>query len=368
MKKLTLIFCMGVGTAYAYDSTGNRMANITCSDYAYDSANRMLSDCDYNYTYDANGNQTSQTEKGTGKKTENIYNSENRIVKTIFPDGVYTTFTYDGLGRRIENIVHLTSGQTLTRRYVYDGMNVLAILDENNSPIAIFTHGPGPNEPLMMTEMDGTETSIHTDGLGSVVALADKNANVIERVEYAAFGEPFFVDVRGSSPIVSNFSFTNNPFAFTGQEWDPLSKSYSYHYRDYDPRTGRFKQEDPIGFYGEDTNLYTYVGNNPVSRTDPYGLAPIGPTDQLKWPHDDLRERLKLPFYRIGDSFLYKYTWHYFYDPYHDYFQKPSWSFDIAFKLLTYKNWVPGFPMFLPLKPYKDYKESLLACPAKRID
>jgi len=48
--------------------------------------------------------------------------------------------------------------------------------------------------------------------------------------------------------------------------------------RYYNPSTGRFLSEDPIGFAGEDTNLYRYVGNNPVSYRDPSGtilLAPI---------------------------------------------------------------------------------------------
>jgi RHS repeat-associated protein len=45
----------------------------------------------------------------------------------------------------------------------------------------------------------------------------------------------------------------------------------------YDPNTGRFTQEDPIGYAGG-INLYGYVGNNPVSYTDPFGLCP----DSLK--------------------------------------------------------------------------------------
>ena len=41
--------------------------------------------------------------------------------------------------------------------------------------------------------------------------------------------------------------------------------------RYYNPGTGTFVSEDPIGFGGEDTNLYRYVGNNPQSFTDPSG-------------------------------------------------------------------------------------------------
>lgn len=39
----------------------------------------------------------------------------------------------------------------------------------------------------------------------------------------------------------------------------------------YDPKTGRFTSEDPIGLAGG-INLYAYAGNNPVTFSDPFGL------------------------------------------------------------------------------------------------
>jgi uncharacterized protein RhaS with RHS repeats len=45
----------------------------------------------------------------------------------------------------------------------------------------------------------------------------------------------------------------------------------------YDPGTGRFTQEDPIGFAGG-VNLYAYAGSNPVMYTDPFGLCKEGDT------------------------------------------------------------------------------------------
>ena len=37
----------------------------------------------------------------------------------------------------------------------------------------------------------------------------------------------------------------------------------------YNPETGRFLSEDPIGFDGGDENLYRYVYNNPINSVDP---------------------------------------------------------------------------------------------------
>jgi RHS repeat-associated protein len=41
--------------------------------------------------------------------------------------------------------------------------------------------------------------------------------------------------------------------------------------RYYDPATGRWTQEDPIGFRGG-LNLYGFVGGDPINFSDPYGL------------------------------------------------------------------------------------------------
>ena len=42
--------------------------------------------------------------------------------------------------------------------------------------------------------------------------------------------------------------------------------------REYVPTIGRWTTKDPIGFNGGDTNLYAYVGGDPMSRIDPHGL------------------------------------------------------------------------------------------------
>ncbi|MBY0516242.1 MAG: RHS repeat-associated core domain-containing protein [Bacteriovoracaceae bacterium] len=41
--------------------------------------------------------------------------------------------------------------------------------------------------------------------------------------------------------------------------------------RYYDPSSGRFLSEDPIGFAGGDFNLYRYVSNRPTLLNDPRG-------------------------------------------------------------------------------------------------
>jgi len=42
--------------------------------------------------------------------------------------------------------------------------------------------------------------------------------------------------------------------------------------REYDPRTARWLQRDPIGIAAGHPNVYLYCGNDPLNAADPYGL------------------------------------------------------------------------------------------------
>jgi uncharacterized protein RhaS with RHS repeats len=55
----------------------------------------------------------------------------------------------------------------------------------------------------------------------------------------------------------------------------PSTRSY-YRARYYDPTTGRFLSEDPIGTSSDD-NLYRYVSNNPLIYVDPLGFCQLTP-------------------------------------------------------------------------------------------
>ena len=52
-----------------------------------------------------------------------------------------------------------------------------------------------------------------------------------------------------------------------------LAPSY-YRARYYDPQTGRFISEDPLGFAGG-IDFYAYTHNHPIDFLDPFGLADV---------------------------------------------------------------------------------------------
>jgi RHS repeat-associated protein len=102
------------------------------------------------------------------------------------------------------------------------------------------------------------------DYLGSVRMVINASTGAIaQSLEYDAFG-------RVLNETGSGFQ----PFGFAGGLYDADTKLVRFGARDYDPDMGRWTNKDPIGFAGGDTNIYAYVGNDPVNWVDLSGLVP----------------------------------------------------------------------------------------------
>ena len=248
---------------FSYDSVGNRLTDIQRRSYTYNNGNELLSQNGTSFTFDANGNIVSKTDNcGT---TTYSYDSENRLVGingfTINCSPFTANYKYDPFGRRIEKSVTDTATGTVTvKRYVYDREDILFELDGNGNIVTEYVHGPGIDEPIAMIR-GGQTYYYHTDALGSVIAITDRNRNVVQRYDYNSFGEITYQQDL-------NFK---QPYTYTGREYDQESGLYYYRARYYDAKVGRFISEDPIGLAGG-INFYSYVGNNPVNYIDPFGL------------------------------------------------------------------------------------------------
>lgn len=103
----------------------------------------------------------------------------------------------------------------------------------------------------------------HTDRLGSVVVKTNRNGHAFAHTTYSPFGE--HGDGPYSIPVGA-------PFGYTGRQHDLETGLYSYRARYYSPRLGQFLSRDPVGPF-DDPNLYMYVLNDPVNKTDPTGMC-----------------------------------------------------------------------------------------------
>ena len=78
--------------------------------------------------------------------------------------------------------------------------------------------------------------------------------------------------------VVESESAVGNPYLYNGRRFESETGLYYNRARYYNPDQGRFISRDPIGSFGDEMNFgnaYGYVGNSPLSLSDPSGLSPF---------------------------------------------------------------------------------------------
>lgn len=184
--------------------------------------------------------------------TTYLFDGENRLRGTA----AGASLVYDPLGRLYQSIA---VDQTVTR-YLYDGSNLIGEYAISATvPMRRYVFSLGADEPLARyINGDTTLEWLLADHQGSIIAVLSATGAVTSKNTYDEYGVP------GPGNI--------GLFQYTGQVY--LSNLDLYHYkaRAYSPTLGRFLQTDPTG-YDDGLNWYAYVGNDPINRIDPLGLA-----------------------------------------------------------------------------------------------
>lgn len=197
------------------------------------------------YTYDANGNMTSD---GTRTYEWDVNGNLYRVLQS----GVeLVRYAYDGQGRRSSKV----SGG-VTYSYINDLEDVLQERVSSGTTID-FVHGPGFDAPLARVQ-GGVITYLVADHLGSVVAETDTLGQTVLTRSYDPWGQPLTGGANGG-------------YAYASREWEPEVGLYYMRARYYSPTLGRFLSEDPLGRLRV-PHIYSYADNSPILLADQTGL------------------------------------------------------------------------------------------------
>ena len=254
--------------SYAYNAVGHRTRLTTsergAENVTYNAANRTGSDGAFDYTYDANGRVSGRTDRLSGIHETFGYDAEGHLTAALrfARNGAHlgdARYFYDPSGRRVAKTV-----DGLTRRYLYDGLNRVAELDDAGNILARWVYGPRLDQPLLMVRGNDVYSYVQ-DGRGDVIALLDAAGRIVNRYEYDDFGELLLAQ-----------EVVENPLTFAGRGRDAETGFYDLRARTYDPRTGRFLQPDPAPGRLQaplTQNPYIYVRNSPYTSVDPLGAT-----------------------------------------------------------------------------------------------
>jgi RHS repeat-associated protein len=304
-------------TAMTHTGTGPQSPALLDQRFAYDNLNRLTQFIANNFSqtfrYDANGNRT-QLEQGAASYANDIDTASNRLQRASGPgnarifnydaegniksDGTLkfefslnrrlrsvsgavgtTTYLYNAFGQRVKKAgQNGIAGQDATY-YVYDtegrllgeyGSNGNVIQETvylEDMPVVVLKQEQGNTVPYY----------VYPDHIKTprVITRASDNVMVWRWDHADPFGAVQPIEIQ---PGMAAFGY--NP-RFPGQLFDRESGMHYNYFRDYDPKTGRYLQSDPIGLQGG-VNTYSYVAGNPVSKIDPRGLdnpgiGPYGP-------------------------------------------------------------------------------------------
>ncbi|MDR7152750.1 RHS repeat-associated protein [Hydrogenophaga palleronii] len=289
--------------SYTLDAVANRTADSQVSgEWQYDANNRLIKIgsgacatagviC---HEWDVNGNLSKKIQSTL--TTLYRYDSHNRLTDVAHEVGgvdlLVARYGYDPMDRRIwKEQFRDKSGAALaqaTRTYYFysdEGLiaearqlielNANGSVEEVGEPQITSQYGPRPDSEfttgMLFVKTTNSNGHVvygyyHHDHLGTPIQATDKQGNVIWAAAYDAFGRAAIITPAATTETPTISSQLRLPGQYEDQE---TGLHYNFR-RFFDPDSGRYVTEDPIGLEGG-SNLFVYVNGSPTILMDPTG-------------------------------------------------------------------------------------------------
>ena len=228
----------------------NQLSAVPNASMTFDAANCLATFNGQTITHDLDGNMVSGPLPTTGAMGNYTYDSRNRLTGA----GGFA-YRYNAEGNR----VGLTSANETTTLTVDPQGALPKVLERvKNGVRTRYVYGAG----LQYEVNDaGAATYYHYDQSGNTAALTNQAGAIIERVVYSPYGTIRYRQSNHDTPFLYG--------GFFGVMTD-ANGLIAMRARYYNPLTMRFLNSDPAM---DGLNWYAYANGNPISNSDPSGLA-----------------------------------------------------------------------------------------------
>ncbi|MEJ2620957.1 MAG: RHS repeat-associated core domain-containing protein, partial [Candidatus Thiodiazotropha sp.] len=250
-------------TTFNYDANDNITRiyqNKNSRNFIYSRGNQLKEADNVIYEFDNQGRLVTKTEfnrSGDTRKSTFTWNALDQLQSFKNPEQQTWRYAYDVFGRRIAKI----SPDGKTHSFIWDTDVVLHELD-NGELYASWLFDPYSFSPLCKFEKH-TMYTIISNHQGTPREMIDQYGNLAWQANHHTWG--------GIKETKSDKC--ECPVLFQGQWYDKESGLAYNRFRYYNPDTGSYISQDPIGLEGG-INVYSYV-HNPIRLIDPYGLHTI---------------------------------------------------------------------------------------------